>query len=109
MLFSRISLNFSGCNECANKQRESVLTDLRETNVIPFSFHLLYTCTFFFLVQLTSAYSTTAGTLGKAALRKDSENLKVLERQGRIFLALDDLDAAHSIVTTLEFVGREEI
>lgn len=44
----------------------------------------------------------------KAALRKDPNNVKVLERQGRIFLALDDLDAASSVVADLEQRGPKE-
>eukprot|EP00435_Cladocopium_sp_Y103_P063490 s554_g25.t1 len=44
----------------------------------------------------------------KVALRKDPDNVKVLERQGRIFLALDDLDSASSVVADLEHRGPKE-
>ena len=39
--------------------------------------------------------------LRQGSFAKDPNNVKVLERQGRIFLALDDLDAASSVVTRL--------
>lgn len=44
----------------------------------------------------------------KVALRKDSENFKALERQGRIQLARDDLDAAAAVVADLEQRGPKE-
>ncbi|CAE7369620.1 TTC28, partial [Symbiodinium necroappetens] len=42
----------------------------------------------------------------KVALRKDSENFKALERQGRIQLARDDLDAAAAVVADLELADK---
>lgn len=45
----------------------------------------------------------------KAALRKDPENLKALERQGRVLLAMDDLDSAQAVVSDLETRGPKEV
>ncbi|CAJ1344290.1 unnamed protein product [Effrenium voratum] len=45
----------------------------------------------------------------KAALRKDSENLKALERQGRVQLALDQLEPALATAMDLEQRGPKEV
>eukprot|EP00931_Biecheleriopsis_adriatica_P004562 TRINITY_DN106209_c0_g1_i1.p1 TRINITY_DN106209_c0_g1~~TRINITY_DN106209_c0_g1_i1.p1 ORF type:complete len:616 (+),score=149.55 TRINITY_DN106209_c0_g1_i1:105-1952(+) len=44
----------------------------------------------------------------KIALRKDPENLKALERQGRALLALDQLDNALQVTADLEARGPKE-
>ncbi|CAK9092563.1 unnamed protein product, partial [Durusdinium trenchii] len=45
----------------------------------------------------------------KAALRKDPDNLKALQRQGRVLLAMDDLEAAKAVVEDLELRGPKEV